>query len=216
MSGSNLLPELFAGLLRDAIGRFLRLDPKSPKYLTPLNGNVIALKLMPPDFTLYLFPDAGSMAVLPGYGGEPDVLFSGSPLAFARMGLSGSPKRALFGGEVLVEGDMTVARGFQGLFEQLDIDWEGLLARYAGQGLAASLAGALRTTHAWGLETLDAWRMNVAEYLQEESRELPASAEADIFFADVDQLRADFDRLEARILRLESRVAEGTPREKSP
>ncbi len=216
MSSSKLLPELFSGLLKDAIGRFLRLAPKSPEYLAPLNGKVIALRLMPPGFTLYLLPDAGSMVVVPSYGGEPDVLFSGSPLAFARMGLGGSPKRALFGGEVLVEGDMTVARSFQRLFEQLDIDWEGWLARYAGRGVAASVAGALRTTHAWGLETLDAWRMNVAEYLQEESRELPASAEADIFFADVDELRADFDRLEARIQRLESKPVEDLVKDKSP
>ncbi len=216
MSGSKLLPELFAGLLQDAIGRFLRSDPKSPQYLAALAGKVIALRLTPPGFTLYLCPDEGSMAVFPSYGGEPDVLLRGSPLAFARMGLSPSPKRALFAGEVRVEGDMAAARRFQSLFERLDIDWEGLLARYAGQGLASSLAGALRTTHAWSLETLEAWRMNLAEYLQEESRELPAFAEAEIFFTDVDVLRADFDRLEARILRLESRLAEATPKESSP
>jgi len=207
MAASSLFSELFAGLLRDAVTRFLRLDPNSPQYLEPLSGKVICLRLTPMDWRIYLCPEPNGMEILPSFGGEPDVTLSGSPLSFARMGLSDSPRRALFAGDVTVAGDMTAAQRFQSLFERLDIDWERLLARFAGQGLAARIAYDLRTAHGWGKDTLDAWRMNVAEYLQEESRDLPAAAEADLFYADVDALRADFDRLEARVLRLEGNFA---------
>lgn len=202
MAASSLFPELFAGLVRDAVTRFLRLDPKSPQYLAPLVGKTICLRLTPMDWPIYLCPEAGAVDILPSFDGEPDVTLAGSPLAFARMGLSDSPRRALFAGEVTVQGDMTAAQRFQSLFERLDIDWESLLARFTGQGIAARLAGDLRNAHAWGKDTLDAWEMNVAEYCHEESRELPAEAEAELFYVDVDTLRADFDRLEARILRL--------------
>lgn len=207
MPSSSLLPELFAGVLRDAVTRFLRLDPNSPQYLAPLIGKIICLRLMPIDLRIYLCPDESSMDILLRFGGEPDVTLSGSPLAFARMGLSDSPRRALFDGEVTVEGDMTVAQRFQTLFERLDIDWEGVLSRFTGQTLAGLIANDLRNLHAWGKETVEVMGMNVAEYFQEESRELPAAPEADMFFEDVDTLRADYDRLEARVLRMEARLS---------
>ena len=208
MAASSLFSEIFAGLLRDAVTRFLRLDPSSPQYLEPLSGKVICLRLTPMDWRIYLCPEANGMEILPSFGGEPDVTLAGSPLAFARMGLSDSPRRALFAGEVTVAGDMTAAQRFQSLFERLDIDWESLLARFTGQGVAARIAYDVRAARAWGKDSLEAWGTNVAEYLQEESRELPAAAEAELFYADVDTLRADFDRLEARVLRLQGKVAE--------
>ena len=208
MPASSLLPELFAGALRKAVTQFLRLDPNSPQYLVPLAGKVICLRLTPMDWRIYLCPEGGAVDILPSFGGEPDVTLAGSPLAFARMGLSDTPRRALFAGEVVVAGDMTAAQRFQSLFERLDIDWESLLARFTGQGIAARLAYDVRTLRDSGKDAVDAWRMNVAEYLQEESRDLPAALEAEVFYADVDTLRADFDRLEARVLRLEGRLAD--------
>lgn len=208
MPAASLFPEVFAGLLRDALSRFVKLDPNSPQYLAPLVGKVICFRLTPWDWRLYLCPDANAVDVQPNFPGQPDVTFTGSPLAFARLGLSQSPKSALFAGEVIVEGDMTAARRFQSLFERLDIDWESLLARITGKFLAARLVADLRASHAWRVDTVDAWRMNLGEYLQEESRELPAEAEAECFYADVDTLRADFDRLEARVLRLRQRTTE--------
>jgi ubiquinone biosynthesis protein UbiJ len=206
MSGSTLFPELFAGLLGEAFERFLKLDPHSPTYLAPLSGKVINIHLTPFDLQLFICPGENSMEILPSFEGKPDVTLSGSPLAFARMGLSANPRRALFSGDVIIEGDMTTARRFQSLFERLDIDWESLLARFAGPGIAARLIGDWRSTYDWGRDTLDTWEMNLAEYWQEESRELPAEAEAGVFYEDVDTLRADYDRLEARVLRLEGRI----------
>jgi len=206
MPSSSLLPELFAGVLREAVTRFLRLAPNSPQYLAPLAGKVICLRLMPIDLRVYLCPDESGMDILPNFGGKPDVTLTGSPLAFARMGLSDTPRRALFEGDIIVEGDMTTAQRFQTLFDRLDIDWEGLLARFTGQSLAARIASDMRGIHAWGKESVEVMGMNIAEYLQEESRELPAAPEADIFYEDVDTLRADCDRLEARVLRLEKKV----------
>lgn len=208
MSGSKLLPELLAGLLGDALERFLRLDPRSPAYLAPLAGKIINLRFTPLNLGLYLCPGEDSVEILPNFEGKPDVTLSGSPLAFARMGLSASPRRALFSGDVTVEGDMTTARRFQTLFERLDIDWESLLARFIGATLASRAIGSLRDSTEFGKESLDTLEMNLAEYWQEESRELPAEAEAEIFYEEVDTLRADFDRLEARVERLISKITE--------
>ena len=48
---------------------------------------------------------------------------------------------------------------------------------------------------------------NVAEYLQEEGRDVPSRTEAEEFLQGVDKLRDDVDRLEARLKLLEKRHA---------
>jgi ubiquinone biosynthesis protein UbiJ len=46
--------------------------------------------------------------------------------------------------------------------------------------------------------------------LTEETRDLPAKPEADIFYRQVDELRMDYDRLAARITRLQSQLNKET------
>ena len=45
----------------------------------------------------------------------------------------------------------------------------------------------------------------MAEYLQEEGRDLPTRTEVEEFLSGVDQLRDDAERLEARLARVEAR-----------
>ncbi len=47
---------------------------------------------------------------------------------------------------------------------------------------------------------------NIAEYLQEESRDLVNRTELDEFLHGVDELRETSDRIEARLARLEARL----------
>jgi ubiquinone biosynthesis protein UbiJ len=216
MAGAiTLLPGFFTGVLEEALERFLALDPNSPAYLEPLAGKVIALRVTPFDYHIYLCPTRRGVQLLERIAGEPDAILSGSPLAFARMGLSESPRRALFAGDIKIEGDVETARRFQSLFEKLEIDWEAQLARYTGQTLADRVVGLLRSGHAWRQEVLENLRLDIGEYLQEESRELPASAEADIFYREVDALRADYDRLEARIDRLKVALGASSPEDRA-
>ena len=43
---------------------------------------------------------------------------------------------------------------------------------------------------------------NRKQFLQEETRNLPAKPEMEIFYRQIDKLRTDFDRLQSRIERL--------------
>lgn len=201
-----LVQTLFFNALEEALGRFLALDPDSGLFLKPLVGKVIAIRLEPPGWEFYLCPAERSVQFLERFEGRPDTLLSGSPLAFARLGLSQAPKAALFSGEIAIEGDMDTARAFQRLFENLTIDWEELLSHATGDVIAHRLGVFIRGGIAWGRDALETLRLNVAEYLQEETRNLPARAEADSFFQDIDRLRVDCDRLEARIARLRSHL----------
>jgi ubiquinone biosynthesis protein UbiJ len=203
---------LLAGTLERAIDAYLALAPNRRQLLAPLVGKVIAVRLRPFGGALYFCPTESSLAVLSEIAGVPDALLSGSLPAFVHLRLGRSVAESLAAGEIELEGDSDTARRFQNLFDHLDIGWEAHLARYTGAGFASTALTLLRSGAAWSRDTAATFRTNLAEFWQEETRELPAHPEADALFAAIDTLRADFDRLEARFKRLDAELAALQPR----
>jgi ubiquinone biosynthesis protein UbiJ len=106
-------------------------------------------------------------------------------------------------GEIDIQGDMELGRAFQGLLRSIDVDWEEQLSRITGDVVAHQFGRSLRRSLAWGQKAADTLVMNISEYLQQESRDLPPRPVVEQFMGAVDTLRADTDRLEARIGRLQ-------------
>ena len=98
-----------------------------------------------------------------------------------------------------------MAQRFQGLLQQAQPDFEEELSRAIGDVAAHQVANVARGFLDWGRRAVDSLSTNVAEYLQEEGRDVPARVELEEFLESVDQLREAADRLEARLTRLESR-----------
>ncbi len=200
-------PTLLTAAVETALDRALALDPETAGRLAGLEGRVLALELAGLDLTLYLVLGR-RIQVLGGYEGEPDAAISGTPLALARMPLE-EKGRSLFAGEVRLSGDSEVAHRFQAALEDLDIDWEELLAGAIGDPAAHQLGRGVRGLGRWLARTTDTLAADLGEYLREESRLLPARIELDNLFSDIDRIRSDADRLEARIRRLEERLKTG-------
>jgi len=97
---------------------------------------------------------------------------------------------------------MQTGRKFQELFAKLDIDLEEKLSHVTGDIIAHKIANFFRVGQSWGKESIETFKLNAAEFLQEETRDLPAGPEVDIYYAQVDELRTNFDRLQSRIERL--------------
>jgi ubiquinone biosynthesis protein UbiJ len=51
----------------------------------------------------------------------------------------------------------------------------------------------------WHEETLKTLQLNIAEFLQEETRDLPASAEVEMFYSQVTKLECDVKKLEQKL-----------------
>lgn len=193
---------LLISLLEPAINRYLSLDQNATALLEPLAGKVIAIDITSLNQSIYLCPTQDHIQILESYPDPVDARLIGSLAALGLMGLSATPMRSLFKGEVRIEGDTQIAHKLQSLFAKLDIDLESKLARYTGPGLAGKLSEFFRGSRAWSQDSLHSLRLNIEEFLQEETRELPAKAEADALFAEIDTCRNDFDRLNSRIERL--------------
>jgi len=197
------LKPLLTVALESALNRYIRLDLDVAELLAPIAGKVIELTVEPFGETLYLCPTHDAVQVLDAYPGEPDTRISGSLWSLGLMGISAKPMRSVFSGEVKIEGDMTTGRKFQALFDKLNIDLEEKLSQVTGDVIAHQIGNLFRAGSRWTRQSLRTFELNLSEFLQEETRDLPAGPEADIFYRHVDELRTDFDRLNSRIERLE-------------
>jgi ubiquinone biosynthesis protein UbiJ len=130
----------------------------------------------------------------------------GSPTAL--LGLMAGTARTPGGSPAQVRGDAETAAAYRELLRAARPDLEEELARLVGD-LPARRLGALAQGTLAGLSRAGRrFGENLAEYLQEESRDLVNRTELEEFLRGVDELREASDRIEARLRRLERSVNE--------
>jgi ubiquinone biosynthesis protein UbiJ len=105
-----------------------------------------------------------------------------------------------------VHGDAEVANLYRQLFAAARPDVEEELSRLIGDFPARRLAQLAQRTFGWLQRTQRTAGENIAEYLQEESRDLVGKHELDEFLRGVDALRETADRVVVRLVQLERRL----------
>jgi ubiquinone biosynthesis protein UbiJ len=198
-----VLPLLATAALEKAINQCLHLDPDTLAKITVLEGKVIALDVQGLSLEIFLLPTANGLRVQSVFEGEPDVRIKGGVFSLARMGLSERPT-SVIGDGVELEGDAELGRRVQSILDGLDIDWEEQLSRFSGDVIAHQVGNVARGLTGWGRNTANVFSQDVAEYLQEESRDLVVKEELVPFLDQVDSLRAGVDRLSQRVARLKT------------
>jgi ubiquinone biosynthesis protein UbiJ len=143
----------------------------------------------------------GAGSSLDSEAGEPaDATISGSPLALLRLaGATGGRGAA-------VSGDAEIANSYRELLAFARPDFEEELSRLIGDVAARALSQFALKTVEWARGARRTAGENIAEYLQEESRDLVNKPELEEFLHGVDTLRETADRVDARIARLEQRL----------
>ena len=194
---------LLAAALETALNRYLRLDEEIQAKTATLADKTVAIELLGLNFTLYLLFGPDSVHITEQYDDKPDVRIRAAPFTLARLVGQGGARNALDGIEV--EGDMHLALALQKLLANIDIDGEEVASHYLGDTAARKLGVALRDIRTWGRRARDTLLQDIAEYLQEESRDIPSRFAVERFLDEVDKLRSDADRLQARIERLQQR-----------
>jgi ubiquinone biosynthesis protein UbiJ len=142
---------------------------------------------------------------------DADALISGSPLALVKLvreGATSGPTADRSRAAARVSGDAEIAARYRELFALARPDLEEELSRLIGDLPARRLSLAAQAALGWASKAGRTARENLAEYLQEESRDLVAKPEVDEFVQGVDRLRDTADRVEARLARIERRLRE--------
>ncbi len=147
----------------------------------------------------------GRLALFAGDDAAADAVITGPPGALARL-LQMEDDRPLGKGSLQVRGDAEVAAAYKELLHLARPDPEEEMARVIGDLPARRLANIGRQAFSFLRRAGRTFGENVAEYLQEESRDLPSKPEVQEFLRGVDDLREAKDRVEARIARLERLV----------
>ncbi|HFD88126.1 MAG TPA: sterol-binding protein [Gammaproteobacteria bacterium] len=197
-----VLPLLATAALEKALNHCLQMDPETLTQVTRLEGKVIALVMVGLGKSIYLVPTADGLRVQSIFEGEPDVTIKGGVFSLARLGLSDDPA-SVFGDGVEMVGDAQLGRKVQHILASLELDWEEQLSRLSGDVVAHQVGNTVRDLFGWGGKTVETLGRDVAEYLQEESRDLVVKPELDQFLDRVDTLRSDVDRLVQRVKRLQ-------------
>ena len=201
------LPVSVISVIERGINAYLKLDGESLQKHASLDGKVIELHITGLEIRLYSLVGTDDIQVLGEYADTPDATISGTAASLLRLVRSEDNASAMLEADVEISGDLRTAESFSRMLSEASIDWEELLSKLVGDIPAYQTGNAARKANEWVAETADAMKLNVAEYLSEESRVVPAKAEVNGFMETVDDLRMDADRLEARIKLLEAKCA---------
>lgn len=144
----------------------------------------------------------GRLALLAADSATPaDAVISGSPPALLQMLKSARP--ATSRNPVQIRGDAEIANSYRELFAAARPDLEEELSRFIGDMPARRVAQIAKSVRSWARRTRRIAGENIAEYLQEEGRDLITRTELEEFLRGVDNAREAVDRIEARLRRIE-------------
>jgi len=192
----GMLPHPAVAVLNHLLAR----EAWATDRLRPFAGRRVRLRLPPlPDLALALGADG--LLARDAAEGAPDLVITLKPGALP--GLLARDDRLMRDAEV--SGDTDLAAALQFVFRNLRWDVEEDLARVVGDAAAHRAVSTGRAFVAWQQDAAKRLGDNVAEYLKEESGQLPRPADAADFGRGVADARDAVERLEKRIARLEAK-----------
>jgi ubiquinone biosynthesis accessory factor UbiJ len=147
----------------------------------------------------------GRLGLTAGDDSAADAVISGSPPALLQL-LQGGTRREPGKPAAQIRGDAEIANRYRELFMLARPDPEEELSRWIGDFPARRVSRFAKALLDLARHARRTAGENIAEYLQEEGRDLVNSTELDEFLRGVDQLRETADRIEARLRRLEARL----------
>ena len=147
----------------------------------------------------------GRLALLAGDDSAADATISGSLPAFLQL-LKGGANREPGRPAAQIRGDAEIANQYRELFILARPDPEEELSRWIGDFPARRVSQFAQRALLFARRARRTAGENIAEYLQEESRDLVNRWELDEFLRGVDELRETADRVEARLGNLEARL----------
>lgn len=193
-------------ILESSVNKLISTDEVSVAALAKLNGKVFEFIVTDTSIRLFILPHNQGLQIQQHFDGEADTCLSGNLSQFQQLLSSDDKSSQLFGNGVKITGDSQLATKLQRIIGQLEIDYQGMLAKITGELAAQQLSNLFTGVNRQLNLTKHSLQLNTVEYLQEEIRSLPAPAEAEGFIEDIAQLTQDSERLAAKMEQLAQRL----------
>lgn len=189
--------------LQKAINHALSLDETRLDELKMLEGKVLRVVINPLTVSFYIVFSQNQLQLQSDYEGAVDTTIQSNPIGLIRLSLLPASKvRSLFNDQITISGDVELGQAIKKLFDEIDIDWEGHLARFTGDVVACQVGSLFRQGISFKNRALDSLNRQTSEYLQEELRLLPPHEEIEDFFKEIDELSLHVERLAAHFNQL--------------
>ena len=182
------------------LNRNLQASPRAGRLAERLEGRALRLVVATTPIELLCFVRDARVHL--ARGGAGDATITGTPLGLLALASRGGEDRPR-GEGLRIEGDAETAQAFRDLLVELRPDVEEELSRHVGDALAHHLARSARGALDYATRAFRTLGADVAEYLTEESRDVPTRDEVATFASEVDRLRDATERLAARIALIE-------------
>ena len=189
-------PAPLAIALQTAFNRYIKLDPESATRLAPLLGKVVCVHIDGVNVEIWFLFHETRVEVVEEFGAPADVVIAGGPFSLLAQSAG---KRSVFDGDVKITGDIETAQRFSRLLNEIDVDWEEHLSHLTGDALAHQIGRFSRGVRQWVTHRSDSVRSDTADYLRDETDNLPHDWELEEFVEQVDDLRDRVESLEARL-----------------
>lgn len=202
------MTKFFTSALTTAINAWLGLDPESAARLKKLRGKTITIEFLPMHFVFQCAFSEKGVEIFQGEEREAETKIRGTPLQMLGVMINRDQRHKFFAEDLVMEGNAELGQQVVELFDEMDIAWEDYFSKVAGDVPAWHAGRLVRGIRAWADRAVSSLTGNINEYLNEETRWLPAREELADFFNDIDALRMDIDRAEARLQYIAARLKE--------
>lgn len=186
---------------RRLLNRSIQDSAAARRQLERLDGQSLCIEIEGIGLRMNVSARDGELTMSLGDGTDASAALTGAPLELARLAGPGAIGR-IGAGNATLTGRLEVAEGFAELFRLADPDLEEELSHWVGDIAAHRIGRAARGLAAWVRRAARAVEEDLSEYLREESRLLPRSAETDEWSSGVDRLSDAVERTEQRLERL--------------
>jgi ubiquinone biosynthesis protein UbiJ len=181
------------------VNKVLSLDEETVASLITLVGNVIEIDVLNTEFRMFILPSGKGITLETEYEGKADVAIKGTPSAL--LGMISAEK--IGAGDIEINGNVGLAKKFQSILRNVEIDWEEYLSQFVGDFTSHKIGNFLRRVSRFAKESGKTIGMDISEYLRYEKEALLDKSEVDEFNQAVDNIRDDVERLQKRLERLE-------------
>ena len=201
--------------LEKAINGSLSLDATTQNKLAAYAGRIIRIACTQSkskseaksDIVFYLRIDS-TISVLQYCEEKVDAGIEGPSQEWLALLTADDAASALINGKLKIEGDSRLFMELKTIGEQIDLDWEGYIARFIGDVPAHLVGKATHSLMSFSKQARQTLLRTVDDFLHEEARVLPTRIECENFYAQLRELEMQIDRIEAKTLRYKKQSAE--------
>ena len=193
---------LALSILEKAINAYLQLDSDSFQQLSRLENKIIKLRITDWNIEFFILSTKKGFQLTTFSTKEANTIIHGTLFDLFKVSCVKGSSSVLFKNQVEINGDIYVGEQIREILVGIDIDWEEYLSKITGDILAHQAGIRVRRVVNFGKFALETCRMNIQDYLQNESQVMPSSEEVESFIQSITELQYSIDRADARVQRL--------------